>query len=963
MDKRRLHQIVSILLIPYCDEHVMYFEKDPIANIRHSFYCLSHRQEKSMSIRKNLRDKYLSAEKMLDSYLRKRNDLRIHSIDDFRMLVEHCFPERAIVDLYNKIDSTGKAPLEAIDWFYYQQLFSISNSLLTFRDGRIAIKTWFTENDDMDQLRYPDVFDKVEIWNLLSRLMATDIFIAAFFISCGRTDVYNLYHQQGTIFLADKTLENIYKKGMAETHLHFNAGMEFQYLWHAETDLRNWNLGDDTRTVSIEAAVYRFIWAIYVEYRLNNEGDDNLDRFIDTHFTEYSRQIKEIISCLYHNRNYPKDSKFESVKTGILSILSAADAPDLFMENIYSNYAGLGTTSEMIFLFRSLLYFNKFCDIQNYYVGGELHLFLQYIRIKNRIYNQVVQSNQIQGLANFRFFYGEMSYRNYAFFADAINRGEMVFRSVLSNSYLKKLEIRIVPKMIEGNCHDLDKRSIAFKELKKDILKQVKDVLIAYKIVLDESLGIIKNGSTDDEFWKKCDSEFKDNKLCAPSIGIIFHFLKRNDVDNRIPDTCWLSRLKEQAVGKYNLLELRESMIQSACAIEELRGEIPLLSEYVVGIDVASEEIKTEPWIFAQIYHEARNRMITKPVYKTGDRVIRVNNMGFTFHVGEEFRHILSGLRHIDEVLTYFHYKAGDRIGHATALGVSLDYWMNSNEAVVMPILEYMEDLIWLWGNMVDRKWGLQINVEALEGRILSLAKKVFRNLDGINVYMLYEAYKLKFSEDFETIFVKTKEMCSLNHLEETDLDNTAEHFCKNYNREHRLGDFWTVEKVFCTYFCPVYTQLYNEPIIVQVEDIEKPLLETVQMKVREEVEKQGIYVETNPTSNLAIGEQKSLFSHHILSLNSRGLNENQKSDNRQVLVSVNTDNPVIFCTNIENELAYVYHSLIHLGYGRESVLEWMDKVRQMGMNSSFVKAVKKPSQQYQEIQDLIESINNYISI
>ena len=42
-----------------------------------------------------------------------------------------------------------------------------------------------------------------------------------------------------------------------------------------------------------------------------------------------------------------------------------------------------------------------------------------------------------------------------------------------------------------------------------------------------------------------------------------------------------------------------------------------------------------------------------------------IQNMGFTYHVGEDFRHIASGLRHVDEVIENFHYKAGDRLGHA----------------------------------------------------------------------------------------------------------------------------------------------------------------------------------------------------------------------------------------------------------------------------------------------------------
>lgn len=136
-------------------------------------------------------------------------------------------------------------------------------------------------------------------------------------------------------------------------------------------------------------------------------------------------------------------------------------------------------------------------------------------------------------------------------------------------------------------------------------------------------------------------------------------------------------------------------MVETAKSIEELRSEIPKLSEYIVGIDAASEENRAEPWIFAPVYAAIRNRTITKPkMLSTDGRLLQIHNIGFTYHVGEEFRHILSGLRHIDEVIQHFHYKAGDRLGHALALGIDMKEWMEKNKTVIIPIQEHMENLL-----------------------------------------------------------------------------------------------------------------------------------------------------------------------------------------------------------------------------------------------------------------------------
>lgn len=80
------------------------------------------------------------------------------------------------------------------------------------------------------------------------------------------------------------------------------------------------------------------------------------------------------------------------------------------------------------------------------------------------------------------------------------------------------------------------------------------------------------------------------------------------------------------------------------------------------------------------------------------------------------------------------------------------------------------------------------------------------------------------------------------------------------------------------------------------------------------------------------------------------------------MLVTVNSDDPVIFNTHVENELAYIYHALVHNGYEKEKILKWIDKVRQFGMDSCFVKKIKKPSEQIKQMQIILREIDSYIS-
>ena len=73
------------------------------------------------------------------------------------------------------------------------------------------------------------------------------------------------------------------------------------------------------------------------------------------------------------------------------------------------------------------------------------------------------------------------------------------------------------------------------------------------------------------------------------------------------------------------------------------------------------------------------------------------NRYGLTFHVGEDFRHLLSGLRAVDEALRFLNMGPGDRIGHGLALGLNYKIWCERvGGEVAMPRGERLDDLVWL---------------------------------------------------------------------------------------------------------------------------------------------------------------------------------------------------------------------------------------------------------------------------
>lgn len=961
MNKLRLYQIMNILLLPYQKNEFCDMKKDVIANLRYSFSRLQRRNVLSASQKQKAADEYYTAERALTLFFQQHTEMRVTALDDFCMLMNLFYPEDEIAGIYRKGMENGKDNIYWIDYFYLQNIFHIARSLITFQDGRTSIRTWVNEDykGEKDIFRYPNVFDKVEIWNLLCRMVVPDVYIAAFYVEAGLKDVCYLYNQTGNIALADKTLEKILCKGTAETHLHFNAGIEYTYFWQKCMDLRVWEPALESvgkyrkfskRTrMRLEIPVFRILCAEYLEQERHG-GFQQFCRMYD-----YKQALSEMLEALFIGETAEWKKEWYIIYRNLFAVWEKRYAieeneGDFLLASLYKKYRQYRTSSEMIFLFRCLLFFRENPDELEL-----LHFFLQYIREKNLYFSSMVQSNYIQGLANFKLFYGEVR-KNESIQMKPEERYNIIFRSLSSNLHIQKLEIRIAPNIRAQVSRDYHAYKSFQLEIKLSILESVKAVLESYCRSMEEALkafGMGHSGGTDD--LKELDRLCAEGKAAFPTLGIVFHFIKQEPVDNRIGDMCWVRN--EEELRSNHMLIWRDTMVIWAQMIEELRSEVPLLDKYIVGIDAASEENKAEPWIFAPVYAAIRNRNITKPVLKDEVQGIsRVNNIGFTYHVGEEFRHLLSGLRHIDEVVRHFFYKPGDRLGHGIALGTDAQEWMMQNTTVVIPIGEQMENLLWIWGNMVYRNWVIEIAMESLEGKILSLAREIYGEILGMTVHVLYDAYVEKFRYKYKENFLKLQKYIGGSVDKQNMGEGGTKHFCKYYQVNNPYGIIWTKEKVLCTFFCPYFYEHLQKPILVHIEKEELGLLNKVQAYVVEEVEQRGIYVEVNPTSNLSIGASRELFTPHIFRLNSRDLVSEEKTDH-EVLVTINSDNPMIFNTNNENELAYMYYALTYKGYAKESVLRWIDKVRGLGMDSSFIKEILPPSQQYKQMHILLEEI------
>lgn len=849
---------------------------------------------------KNAKDDLNKAKKRLLS--RFADEPRWNHIDDVQMLCDMFFPGYKLMKFYN--ESNGD-----LGKFYLNHIYEVARTFITFRDGVVSVRSWADSEERL--LSNYNGLHKIELWNYITRTMPPDLFIAATYINFGVKNIDMLIDVPNLVSLADIPLSKILKKGVAETHLHMNVGFSYSFVWKCCVDL--FDCEQKTQELWF-CSLFRIISSIFIEEPSKRGG--NFQSFvanISSHFDNnalldyYIHFIAgQKTKCL----TLEQISEFKSI---LRKQYGSEDrnTNDILYDTVYHRYSESGTSSEIIWYFKILDF------LKNSYDEELCRQFLMYIRYKSDYFKDKIQQNKIGGLDYFQNFYHSAA--NFLFDPNRnINevRDEAyysIFEEQCRNGNLDVLEIKISPRIISS----AKTTTTGIDEMKRKSLVQIKQIVKAYSRYIRTTF----------------DRRLHDKGLHFPKLGIMYHFIKQNDSDNFSGYNCILNE-DAKNLDCMDYRTMRELNLRFAEAFRQLMEEYPLLTKYVVGIDAASVENSAEPWVFAPIFREFRPNNYILPVSSESHE--RVKNIGFTYHVGEDFRHIASGLRHIDEVLDHFNYCSGDRLGHAIALGVDIDRLMAQNRTVMIPIMEHLENLLWIWSKR-DSSATLKVP-QNIEYTIMDTARKIYHNTDGINVYTLWRVYNEKFNMLNKD---KSKKMY-------------ADSLCKlNSSTDGSSG--WTMDKLLCSHYCPCYFEQYNKPIFVRITDEEIEIYKALQNSLRAKAEKLGVYVEANPSSNTAIGDIDSIYSHPIINLNNSGLRLDKNNENC-VMTTINSDDPLVFSTCVENEIAYIYYELLNEDCKRENVLGWIDKIRKHGIESSFVKY----DATYQEMLDDFNEIMNY---
>ncbi|WBW99000.1 hypothetical protein [Oceanirhabdus sp. W0125-5] len=870
---------------------------------------------------------------------------RILELDQVELLIKKYYPENEI--------RRGYSEHENMMYVYLKRLCKLSSYLLTHRDGKISLKYWEAEEEKNFLGPYKGIY-KIAFWNSMNRMITTDILVMVYLINNNMLEEEYLKIFPSFVTLEDVQLEQIYRKGLGETHLHMNAGIDFQVSWIELMSLdrnkkeQNMLLLEQDKVIgkNFDINIYVKVMAvvrILLSYYLRCYSENIAVETQNSMFEFYNRMcifekgkeqslsarimklLTEVCNGNEISKNYESEivdiyeelkfelNIYENMETSFLKWNEILCKRDVIHKVLSSKENLTDYTIENLFMFKSIKYI--MAEPKDVFFS---RIFSKYIIIKNEVFQLKVQGNLIKGLKYFSDYYDRST-------NNVMDRKEhigLILHNQIKNNHLKKLELRCTVKGNPQNIYSLRNNT-------KDFLRDFFEVYL-------EILKDMENQSED---------------MHEPLIGLVFHFIKSRDPF--IYEKCWLNYKNSDENYFLNFKEHQCCYENQIEVINELREKIVNLDKYIIGIDSASIENNTDPWVFTSVYKKARMSSERIPINIKNNKVI--NNLGFTFHAGEDFRHIITGIRRVDEVIEHFKFHAGDRIGHGIALGIYGEKWVENNRIIIIPRIEHLENMLWIWGIHKDNDYLTEMDMGYLERKILECAEKIYIRMEGITVYNLWKAYRKKFNG--EKIIEKFSEK-----VEEQKLNDI---FCPYAHENKTLSnleysyrrDMWDEDKLLLSHHCKCYLEKMNEPIEIEVKKEEIPIIKNLQKIVLSKISQEGIVIETNPTSNIAIGQIDSILEHYIFNLNQRGLKKDIKKENG-IIVTINSDDPSVFNTNISSELSYIFYSLIEKGYAREDVLFWIDRIRENGIRTSFIKEDEYDiHSKIKEIEEIIRSL------
>ncbi len=778
-----------------------------------------------------------------------------------------------------------------------------------------------------------DEAERAARWRWLSFFLPPDLMIAALYAANGVEPTTD------RVALTTPRLVQVLNDRMVDTHLHLGAARSFSALWAGLVHNiavppnpprfgadRQVPFGDGAAFTSalLAAAIARtlianFLWRGtgrgFAEYWRAAKGGGAIAARLDWPggATAAWRVLSDVLSLLVTGAQTAQVATLCKVYRQLLAGSATPASCWLIARDPLATLLPVtaqGASPETRLAMRAIHYLSNAADDD-----GFAQLFWQYERVRCLTYRYLVQDPSTAGLDWFKRHYDRIDRLT----AEQDSALLEALRLESAGVGLGALEVRIAPKPSIG---DLRRR---FEQMARQIQLFRSEPGSAPPVSLqglDPACDVVERAAKRTE------------------VGVIVHFIKQKHCS-----ACG----HLQADPRHRAYSARYapwfvSNWANAEAIAGLLERYPKALLLLRGVDVASIELSMPTWPLIPLFQTIDAAAVRASEVLAFQRPSwRVPPLRHTLHAGEDYRRLAEGLRRIHEPVEFGLLRMGDRIGHGFALGEDPVRWARAAHTIVQPREERLDDLLWEIERYGSADWPAQVGrLEFARAEALRLGGIIYAQHEP-TVDDLIEARRLR----HDATLLKR-----LGYPFVTADPPSA----RPQRRSEREEPGRRSRRVLRAYLTDAEAfGRGQEPEIVIVDDAEVAMLQAAQRWLARTLGRLEITIESNPSSNLLIGDLLRTEDHPLFRL--QPLPGQACPIGSPVLVSVNDDDPVTFATRISDEFSYLYYALLRDGTASHDALLFLKQLRDNGWRSRFSIPASADETALQEVASLTEIV------
>ncbi len=383
-------------------------------------------------------------------------------------------------------------------------------------------------------------------------------------------------------------------------------------------------------------------------------------------------------------------------------------------------------------------------------------------------------------------------------------------------------------------------------------------------------------------------------------LTLVAHFIKQP----------WTSAQRHKA-GPYRHYPLDLQLRRTAGLLLSCLARWPRLQNWIRGIDAAANELHAPPDVFASVFRVCRKAGLTHR----------------TYHAGEDFRHLLSGIATMWEALTLLDLSKGDRIGHGTAMGIRPSLWLERMPSTLtLSRGEWMLSVLAAWQLLRDMS-EMYACANRLQREVEDAAYQIFGR--SVTVQEVERAMALRGLNRYDLMRHQTgqadlhREPLNKHWREEAALVRST---CEGHPRDVGLLWEWLSD--------PSVQARADDLIAKEANFLDARSYLVVQQALMQHVADRGVLIETLPSSNVRISQYYHVGEHH--SLRWMQVPGYVEVGDPEIMVCLGSDDPGIFAGDLETEFYLLYGALRRAGLGDSEALRRLSILNERGRTYRF---------------------------